>query len=195
MNAPRLHQVIINHDYNYTYTMVLYGLILLIVISLSSIYFFKRVKYTNICEIKSIEYADDKVMDYVFTYIMPILSISLDQVESVIANSALFLMIWFLYIKLELMFINPLWTLLGYISYKYDHGYIITNIKYEELKRSIGHYPIKGAYISNRIFLPIEKIIELINICSKPLAYQRVFYTVSYTFLCKSVNKLIIFDF
>lgn len=50
MNAPRLHQVIINHDYNYTYTIVLYGLILLIVISLSSIYFFKRVKYTNICE-------------------------------------------------------------------------------------------------------------------------------------------------
>lgn len=124
---------------------------ILIVISFLSVLLLKNVPISNYCKPVNVKRPDDKVMNYVFTYIIPILGFSFNDFYSVIVNLLLFLMIWFLYIKLDLVFINPLWSLFGYISYEYEGGYIITNIKYEDIIRIKA--PLQGCYLTNRIFL------------------------------------------
>lgn len=123
----------------------------LLIISLLSIIFLKNAPIGNYCKPINVKRPDDKVMNYVFTYIIPLLGFSFNNFCSVIVNIVLFLMIWFLYIKLDLIFINPLWSLVGYISYEFDEGYIITNIRYEDIIRT--NKPLKGCYLTNRIFL------------------------------------------
>ena len=112
----------------------------LLIISLLSIIFLKNAPIGNYC--KPIN---------VFTYIIPLLGFSFNNFYSVVVNIVLFFMIWFLYIKLDLIFINPLWSLVGYISYEFNEGYIITNIRYEDIIRT--NKPLKGCYLTNRIFL------------------------------------------
>lgn len=123
----------------------------LILISLLSVLLLKNVPISNYCKPVNVKRPDDKVMNYIFTYIIPLLGFSFNDFRSVIVNIFLFLMIWFLYIKLDLIFINPLWSLFGYISYEYDGGYIITNIRYEDIIRV--NMPLRGCYLTNRIFL------------------------------------------
>ncbi|WP_441562090.1 hypothetical protein ACSZOP_07135 [Colibacter massiliensis] len=124
---------------------------ILIVISLISILLLKNAPIGSYCNPVNMKRPDDKVMNYVFIYIIPILGLSFNDFHSVIVNVLLFLMIWFLYIKLDLIFVNPLWSLFGYISYEYDGGYIITDIRYEDVVRT--KTPLLGCYLTNRIFL------------------------------------------
>lgn len=136
---------------NWYSEIFLVTLSILILISVVSVLLLKNVPISNYCRPVNVKRPDDKVMNYVFTYIIPILGFSFDDFYSVIVNVLLFLMIWFLYIKLDLIFINPLWSLFGYISYEYEQGYIITNIKYEDIVRI--KVPLQGCYLTNRIFL------------------------------------------
>lgn len=124
--------------------------LVLIAISLLSICLLKRTCASNSCEPTGIKRPDDKVIDYVFTYAIPLLSFSIADWRSIAANIVLFALLWFLYIKLDLVFINPLWGVFGYIAYEYSRGYIITDMQYEEFSR---RKLLRGCYLTNRIFL------------------------------------------
>lgn len=52
--------------------------------------------------------------------------------------------------KLNLIFINPLWTIFGYVAYEYKDGYIITDMPIEELRR---RNTVNGVFLVNGIFL------------------------------------------
>lgn len=106
-------------------------------------------------EIIEIERPDDTVISYMMTYIIPILSIDFQEYGVIAVNFVMFLLIGYLYIRLNLLYLNPLWSLVGYLSYRINSEVVvITNIKYSELKKLRS---IKGYYIANDIFIAQKK--------------------------------------
>ena len=74
----------------------------------------------------------------------------LDNLGTVLANIFLFLLIWCLYVRLNLFYINPILSVFGYLSYEADGKIIITNIPYQKL---IHTHKLNGAYFSDEIFV------------------------------------------
>lgn len=131
-------------------------LAMLILVSIYSLWLIYKAQEVNFAEIKNTERASDHVVSYVFTYITPMLSFNLDDGTSILANIILFLLIWFLYIKLRLIYLNPLWALFGYVTYKNNDSYILTDLTYEELKLMEGKKG-KGVFLVNGVFLAKRK--------------------------------------
>ena len=130
--------------------------IVFIAISILSIILLRDGDYYNLFCFKDIKRANDDVISYVFTYIIPILSFSLDKPSTLLVNCLLFLLIWFLYIRLSLIYLNPLWALFGYISYESDNGYIITDMLMNEIKRRKDKQ-LNGYYLTNGVFVAKRK--------------------------------------
>lgn len=109
----------------------------------------------NTYRIMNVKRPNSSVITYVFTYIVPILSISIKNVPNLIVNLLLFILVWFLYIRLDLVFMNPLWALFGYITYEDQGDYIITDIPFEQLSKI--NCSLKGSYLINDVFLAKKK--------------------------------------
>ena len=89
------------------------------------------------------------------TYIIPILTVNNMSKYEIIVNIFLFILIGYLYIRLNLLYLNPLWYSFGYISYRINNDIVlITNYKITELKHiSKNNLEIKGFFMSNDIFV------------------------------------------
>lgn len=87
------------------------------------------------------------------TYIIPLLSSNFDKKPAIIVNFILFLLIGYLYIRLNLIYLNPLWAIFGFITYRTNNEkIIISNMSYEELNKR-KQTGIFGYYILNDIFV------------------------------------------
>lgn len=105
--------------------------------------------------ISELERPDDTVISYMMTYIIPILSIDFQNYGVIAVNFIMFLLIGYLYIRLNLLYLNPLWSIAGYLAYRVNSEVVvITNIKYSELKRL---NKLKGYYVANDIFIARKK--------------------------------------
>lgn len=123
------------------------------------------IKFTNISSnqrrIISVERDSDSIISYIFTYIIPIMSAFNDTSVSysfILVNLLLFLMVWYLYIKLSILYLNPLLAAIGYIPYRVNDGIILTDMTYNELlefKRL--NINIQGESIVSGIFLAKRK--------------------------------------
>ena len=105
--------------------------------------------------IENIERPDDTIISYIMTYIIPILTVNNMNKYEIIVNISLFILIGYLYIRLNLLYLNPLWSMFGYIPYRVNNDTVlITNYKISDLKIKIknGH-SIKGFYMANDIFI------------------------------------------
>lgn len=102
-----------------------------------------------------IERPDDKVISYIFTYITPIISVDISRFSTIIANVLLFLMVLFLYIRLDLFYINPVLIFIGYIPYKVDDKMLISDMTFSKIKRF--KRELRGYYITNEIFVAKSK--------------------------------------
>ena len=61
----------------------------------------------------------------------------------------------FCLLRLNLIYLNPLWAIFGYLIYRdSNRGIVITNISREELRHI---EKLKGYYISNDIFVAHKK--------------------------------------
>lgn len=132
-------------------------LIVLIIISFQSVYDIKRTKGNEFYNISKIERPDDTVISYMMTYIIPLLTTDALTNEIVLINIILFLLIGYMYIRLNLIYLNPLWSLFGYIMYKTDTDMIIiTNIPYCRIK-SLNNNRVKGTLLGGNIYLIQKK--------------------------------------
>ncbi|AWH83335.1 hypothetical protein C4141_07260 [Clostridioides difficile] len=87
------------------------------------------------------------------TYIVPILSTDFLSTKTMTINLILYSLIGLMYIKLNLIYLNPLWLLFGYSVYKSDNEVvIITNIPYGRLK-TLRNTNLKSSYLGNDIYL------------------------------------------
>lgn len=128
---------------------------LFIIISISSIVLLKLGKGSKEKLIEDLEKPDDTVLSYIMTYIIPLVTNGDNTTEVYVANIFLFILIGYIYLRLNLIYLNPLWTIFGYMMYRdSNREIIITNISREFLKHM---KRLKGYYLSNNIFVAHKK--------------------------------------
>lgn len=127
---------------------------MLILISIFSVYLLKKMRPTNNCSVEELKKTDEKAISYVFTYVLPILSISMSDTKLLIVNLLLFLLIWFLYVKLDLLYLNPLWAIFGYVPFECKRGCVISDMRFDEI---LNKRELRGTYIANGIFVAKKK--------------------------------------
>lgn len=131
--------------------LLLICMIIFIIISFYSIILLYVSKGNRKVTVEKIERPDDTIISYIMTYIIPLLSIDITKKSTILVNFILFLVIGYLYIRLNLVYLNPLWAIFGYLSYRFDDDKIlITNIRYNNLKK---FKELNGYYLLNSIFV------------------------------------------
>lgn len=126
-----------------------------IIISVVSVFLLLKSGGNKEFKFEKIERPDDTVISYIMTYIIPLLSIDIAKNSTIAVNFLLFIVIGYLYIRLNLVYLNPLWAIFGYVSYRVDDDKIlITNIPSNNLKKLRAVY---GYYLVNSIFVAKQK--------------------------------------
>lgn len=141
---------------NYHVKIFLISMILCIILSIISLILIIICKNgTKKILIESIERPDDTIISYIMTYIIPIVTVNNLNKYEIIVNIALFILIGYLYIRLNLLYLNPLWSMFGYIPYRINNDtVIITNYKLSDLKNMQKNGTrISGFYMANDIFI------------------------------------------
>lgn len=115
-----------------------------------------RNKLLNNKKIKKAERLDDGIISYIMTYIVPLVSLNDDAtIVNYTVNTALFLVIMILYIKLELFYINPILEIKSNI-YKCDMDgntkYIMTSLKFAQFKSKIENDNVNLQKVSNTLY-------------------------------------------
>jgi hypothetical protein len=134
-------------------------LLVCILLSLLSLILLKLSIGNKPLRLEDIERPDDTIISYMMTYIIPILTTNFLNKGEIFVNIVLFLLIGYLYIRLNLLYLNPLWSIFGYLSYRANSDVvIITDIKYSRLKQiKNNNINLKGFYIANDIFVAKSK--------------------------------------
>lgn len=113
------------------------GLLLLLIISLIGygMFFFVYTKKEGIkSSISDAEFVREDTMGYIVTYIVPLLSMDIESVRSLVINLLLFIIIGSFYVKNDQIFMNPLYNLCGYNIFSAESGIYITRISKQKLK-------------------------------------------------------------
>lgn len=130
-------------------------IILMILISFLSFVLLIKGSYSKIINVKHISRPDDTVLSYIMTYVIPLISGDEVSTELFIVNFLLFILIGYIYIRLNLIYLNPLWAIFGYVIYRMGDGIIIiTNIPFVRINKLDN---LRGYYLSNGIFVAHSK--------------------------------------
>ncbi|WP_369951402.1 hypothetical protein [Lactococcus ileimucosae] len=104
----------------------------------------------------------DSLMNYVITYVTPLLSFDLNDVKIVVMNILLFLLIGLMYVGSSATYLNPVLGIFGFRIFgvtDFTHAHhIISNLSFDELQawknngREVYSYRLgEGVYIVKRI--------------------------------------------
>lgn len=111
------------------------------------------------CTLEDCDNQNNEVLNYFITYLIPILSMDIDDFSSVCINIFIFLIIGVLYVKSEIIHLNPLMLLMGYKIFGISNNMIISKKSLFEIKEFIAeHDYIEVRHICGNIY--IEKPIE-----------------------------------
>lgn len=121
---------------NYNVIIVNSILIVLIIISIVTVYLFISRKGQQTIEVLEVSKTGDSIISYIMTYLIPLLALDINDIYDVIVNVLLFILIGFLYVRLSLIYINPLLALVGFTFYESDRGIVITDMGFSELKNN-----------------------------------------------------------
>jgi hypothetical protein len=136
-----LFLILILTKYSLTILIVL-GLVSLIS-NLSLIYIIKlsvKMEGRYIKEIKRVEFNSEKFIEYIVAYIAPFLGFNLGKWQEVLALGILFCLIGFIYIRSEMIYMNPMLNLFGYELYKVEtdkKGFMVISRTKKEDKEEI----------------------------------------------------------
>lgn len=114
-----------------------WGLLILISISLlGCLVFFKiyNAKEGILADISDAEFVREDTMGYIVTYIVPLLSMDISNMRSLVLNFLLFIIIGTFYVKNDQIFMNPIYNLFGYNIFSAESGIYITQISKQKLK-------------------------------------------------------------
>jgi hypothetical protein len=128
-------------------------LLILIFISIISIVVIKTVSLNERRQFKGICKTEDKLLNYVVTYLVPILSIKVDEGKSLMVNACLFSLLGYIYVKNSLVYLNPLFLFFKYNVFITDkHEVVISNYDIYELK-NLESERIRTRILSYKIYL------------------------------------------
>lgn len=128
-------------------------ILLLSIISIISLLYIVKASLNECHSFTGVNKTEDHLLNYVVTYLLPLLSIEIHETNSLIVNAGLFLLIGYLYVKNGLVYLNPLFLFFGYNIYKADNEVIlITNINFYDLK-NLENEEIRCRVLSYKIYL------------------------------------------
>lgn len=82
----------------------------------------------------------EALMNYVVTYITPILSLEIGDIPSIIANATLFIIIGLIYVGSSVTFLNPLLGILGYKIFAVSDfpgaHHLISKLSFDDLEKA-----------------------------------------------------------
>mgnify|MGYP001100309655 FL=1 len=134
-------------------SLFIIGVFILVIISFITLIDLKSTKGNENHKFESFNKTEDTIISYMMTYIVPILSTDFLSTKTMTINLILYFLIGLMYIKVNLIYLNPLWLLFGYSVYKSDNEVvIITNISYGKLK-TLKNINLKSSYLGNDIYL------------------------------------------
>ena len=108
---------------NYSNSYILIGLSILVAISLIFLIYIicKAHKMNGVYkEINSYEDKSNQFLEYIIAYIIPFLGFNLNNIIDLISVGIIFLIISVLYIKSDLIYMNPILNFMGYNLYKVE---------------------------------------------------------------------------
>lgn len=102
---------------------------------------------------------DDSIVSYIVTYIIPLTSLSYNSpMSDYIANILLFSVVMVIYIRMDLLYLNPIFILFGLNVYKVTIDnqvkFLLTNATFAQLssKTKDKEEPVKLIKMSNNLF-------------------------------------------
>lgn len=99
----------------------------------------------SLFDVKVVENVNSKITEYMFSYVLPFLSINnIDSLGSSIALGVYYIVLFGVYLRGDVFYINPILNLFGYsiykISYKRDgneeSGFLVCKLKEYQIKNS-----------------------------------------------------------
>lgn len=129
---------------------------------------YKTNKSTASLEVVRVEKMGDNIVSYVMTYIVPLTSLSYSSSTSeYTSNVLLFILIMVLYIRLDLVYLNPVLVILGWNTYHVieanGDSFLLTKAKYSTITsvtKSDSINPVcnlKVSKLSNNLYIYIYK--------------------------------------
>ncbi|WP_163537400.1 hypothetical protein [Gracilibacillus sp. YIM 98692] len=133
-------------------------IIFLFLISILSVSYFKFISLNERRKVPGLKPINEGVLTYLIPYVIPLLEMNINSLNSLLVNALLFLIIGIVYVKSDLLYINILLILLGFRVYKDLNGnVVITDYKRDELTVSQNNSEtlrcrkvVKGVYLIRR---------------------------------------------
>jgi len=74
------------------------------------------------------------IIEYFITYLIPLLSMDINRLESVISNCLIFLLIGLVYVRSNRIHLGPLLLIFGYVLYQIDNKTFISRKSEEKIR-------------------------------------------------------------
>ncbi|PFI17442.1 hypothetical protein [Bacillus cereus] len=130
-----------------------YSLIVLIISSLIYLIVIMKINLNEKNQFVEVCKTEDRLLNYVVTYLVPLLSIDLTKANSMLVNLGLFLLLGFIYVKNSLVYLNPLFLFFNYnVFITKDDDVIISNYDIYGLKSREGER-LRTRKLSYKIYL------------------------------------------
>lgn len=132
--------------------------IFLFIISIISVSYFKYISLNARTTVSGLKPINEGVLTYLIPYLIPLLEMNINSINSLLVNALLFLIIGIVYVKSDLLYINILLILLGFKVYTDSNGnVIISDYNGDELTVSQNNNEtlqcrkiVKGVYLIRR---------------------------------------------
>ncbi|SFE34058.1 hypothetical protein SAMN05216238_11332 [Lentibacillus persicus] len=120
-------------------------LLLLIIISIITFLYFYSCELNHEESFYGIENKNSEILTYFVTYIVPLTTLNVNNINSILVNILLFIVIGIFYVKSNLFYLNVLFTLSGFNVYTDNDNKIIISKK-------------SADKINNRRFVKVKKV-------------------------------------
>lgn len=132
-----LFLIIINFSFDLlTVTLAKFFLTILSLLSILSvivIIIIMRGEGNSKKDLTGIQLKKDEVISYMVTYIVPLQSMDIGDIRSIIVNALLFVTIGIGYISYDLIYLNPALLVMGYKVYEQGDKMIISNMSVDDM--------------------------------------------------------------
>ncbi|MBP1950279.1 hypothetical protein [Virgibacillus litoralis] len=130
-------------------------LTLLIVISIVTFLYFLFCELNEEEEFEDIENIDSEILSYFITYIVPLTTLKVDQINGVLVNILLFIVIGVFYVKSNIFYLNILFTFSNFNVYTDKDKKIIISKKKAQKINELGL--VKVRKVGDKIYIINKK--------------------------------------
>ncbi|SIS66547.1 hypothetical protein [Salimicrobium salexigens] len=130
-------------------------LLTLILISVLTFMYFYFCELNSETSFSRIENKNSEILTYFITYIVPITTLNVDEINSIIINFLLFFVIGVFYVKSDLFYLNILFTLTGFNVYIDVNNKVVLSKKSADRINDQG--PISVRKVGEKIYIINKK--------------------------------------